>query len=190
MAYFFAGLGVLALLEFCEKFQSFEVTICPASINHVTNTIEVKYTRFRLIEVLVPSKQFIVRFLITVVHLLRDTLAVSFQNSLIFLQWKWRRRTWQGASQPRSYKFPMGPTKLFLVSKRFPRLNVRFILLTKLPLDLLPYRFFGQHSTILLGLHVSLQMVNTCHNKLFTQSKQLRLYLLTHEYNQLDNGIH
>ena len=83
----------------------------------------------------------------------------------------------------------MGPTKLFLVSKRFPRLNVRFILLTKLPLDLL-YRFFRQHSTILLGLHVSLQMVNTCHNKLFTQSKQLRLYLLTHEYNQLDNGIH
>lgn len=77
---------MLALLEFCEKFQSFEVTICPASINHVTNTIEVKYRRFRLIEVLVPSKQFIVRFLITVVHLLRDTLAVSFQNSLIFLQ--------------------------------------------------------------------------------------------------------
>ena len=132
------------------------MTICPASINHVTNTIEVKYTRFRLIEVLVPSKQFIVRFLITVVHLLRDTLAVSFQNSLIFFQWKWRRRTWQGASQPRSYKFRMGPTKLFLVSKRFPRLNVRFILLTKLPLDLLPYRFFRQHSTILLGLHVSL----------------------------------
>lgn len=77
---------MLALLEFCEKFQSFEVTICPASINHVTNTIEVKYTRFRLIEVLVPSKQFIFRFLITVVHLLRDTLAVSFQNSLIFFQ--------------------------------------------------------------------------------------------------------
>lgn len=77
---------MLALLEFCEKFQSFEVTICPAFINHVTNTIEVKYTRFRLIEVLVPSKQFIVRFPITVVHLLRDTLAVSFQNSLIFFQ--------------------------------------------------------------------------------------------------------
>lgn len=77
---------MLALLEFCEKFQSFEVTICPASINHVTNTIEVKYTRFRLIEVLVPSKQFIVRFLITIVHLLRGTLAVSFQNSLIFFQ--------------------------------------------------------------------------------------------------------
>ena len=56
---------MLALLEFCEKFQSFEVTICPASINHVTNTIEVKHTRFRLIEVLVPSRQFIVRFLIS-----------------------------------------------------------------------------------------------------------------------------
>lgn len=57
---------MLALVELCVKFQWFQVTNGHASINHVKNTKDVKYTRVSgWMGFLYPWGKFIIQVLIT-----------------------------------------------------------------------------------------------------------------------------